>query len=195
MRNVAQCITLVSAALLFSQGATAVDYTGYLTVNDEDYGYWEGQAMVLEDGQRTPLENLAGPITAPIAFETSHDLAQGLVRQFVQAAVQSTSEPGATMAEAADLAGSAAAISSEPPSGEGSWVRFGDFQTLGFGQYEGSDTSYGVYCDRNPSVWVWFAGDSVEGLSPDEAANLVLQDENGMARLRLGCDEAMEVTI
>ena len=172
--------------------AAAIEYYGYLTVNDEDYGYWQGQPMVFVKGKRTPLEELASPIAEPLVFELSHDLVQGLVRQFVRRPVDSSAELSATVSEAAGAAGVASA--SQPPVGEGSWVRFGDFQTLGIGQYEDSDPTYGVYCDRNPSTWVWLAGGSIDGLSPDDAAIRVLKDENGMARLKLGCEHAMEVS-
>ena len=196
MRKAARYIGLGSAALLMSLAVAAVEYYGYLTVNDEDYGYWEGQPMVFVEGKRTPLEDLANPITEPLEFELSLDLVQGLVRQYAsrpaEQAVNSAAAMSATAAEAVDKAG--AASPSQAPTGEGSWVRFGSFQTLGFGQYEDADATYAVYCDRNPSTWVWIAGRSIEGLSPDDAANRVLKDDNGMARLRLGCEGAMEVS-
>ena len=192
MRKTANCLVFVSAAVLASHAAAAVEYYGYLTVNDEDYGYWQGQPMAYEGGKRTPLDELASPISEALVFELSHDLAQGLVRQFVSRPAEAAVEASAMVSEIADAAG--VDSPSQPPEGQGSWVRFGKFQTLGFGQYEDSDATYGVYCERNPSTWVWLAGESLEGLSPDDAANRVLADENGMARLKLGCEGAMEVS-
>lgn len=192
MRKAARCMTFIATVLLISRAAVAAEYYGYLTVNDEDYGYWEGQPMLIVGGERLALEAVNGPIAEPLAFELSHDVVQGLVRQFVLRPSSSRMEASSTVSDAAGAAGSQA--SSAEPVAEGSWVPFGKFQTFGFGQYEGSDPTYGVYCDRNPSVWVWLAADSIEGLSPDDAADRVLGDENGMARLMLGCEAAMEVS-
>ena len=160
--------------------------------NDEDYGYGEGKLKAFLDGEQTPLEELDSPILQPVAFEVSHDLVQGLVRQFVPRPADSTVQQGATMSEASDAA--SAAAPSQPPVGEGSWVRFGNFYSFGFGQYEGSDVTYVVYCDSNPLVSVWLVGGSIEGLSPNAAANRVLKDDKGMAQLELRCEGGMEIS-
>ncbi len=192
MRKVAQCFAVVSTALL-AETAAAAQFTTYMTVNDEDYGYSEGPLIVRMDEKRTQLEELAGLVTESLVFELGHDLVQGLVRQYVPRLADSTAAMSMAVSEAADAAG-AAASAQQIPVGENSWVRIGKFQTLGVGQYEGPDPTYGVYCDRSPSVWVWLAAASIEGLSPDDAANRVLKDENGMAWLKLACEGGLEVS-
>ena len=187
-----QRIAVILAGLFMSEAAVTNQYTGYLTVNDEDYGYWEGQPMVVVAGERKPLEELVGLSAEPLVFELAHDLVQGLVRQFVTRPTDPAAEMSMAVSETADAAGVAAAPQNSV--GENSWVRIGNFQTLGVGQYEGSDPTYGIYCDRNPSVWVWLAGDRIEELSPEDAANRVLKDDNGMARLKLACEGGMELS-
>ena len=183
---------VVPIALLIGQSAKGAEYTGYLTVNDEDYGYWQGRLTVVVAGARQPLDTVLGSTVESIEFELSHDLGQGLVRQFVPRSRTTRGVAAAGVAEASDMAGGA--TPAETVVGNSGWARFGSFQTFGFGQYEGSDVAASVYCDRNPSVWVWAAGGSIEAASPDAAANRVTKGENGMARLRLSCERAMEVS-
>jgi hypothetical protein len=175
-----------------SQGAAAAEYSAVIMVNDEDYGYWEGKLKAFLDGEQTALDELASPIVDPVTFEVSHDLVRGLVRQFVPRPADSNVDQRATMSEASDAA--SAAAPSQPPVGEGSWVRFGNFYSFGFGQYEGSDVSYVVYCDSNPRVSVWLVGGSIEGLSPNDAADRVLKDDHGKAQIELGCEGGMEIS-
>jgi len=175
--------------LLTGSLSAASDYNGYLSVNDEDYGYWEARVIIFPGGERVVLDEYTQSITGTLVFELGHDLARGLVRQF-------------TPREEAEATGSIS-VSDEavasgkrevaPPRGKGQWVFLSDFGAFGFGQYEGQLTTAHVYCTDRPKVWAWLAGPRVEGSSPDDVADLLIQTENGMARLKLGCARPLTV--
>lgn len=178
---------------LAASTAAADDYAGYLSVNDEDYGYWQGRPMVWVGEHRLPLDEHAGS-SHEIAFELEHDLAQGLVRQYTRQ--KSAVDSGVLQATVSETAHGTAGgrDPSEPPRGEGTWVFLYEFDSFGFGQYEGSDATHHLYCDRAPSVWAWLAGGATEGASPDDVADRVIKDERGKARLKFDCDREMAVT-
>jgi len=187
------CYLLLVVSLAFSLTA-AEEYAGYLSVNDEDYGYWESRPMVLLGGEPSPLDEYSGS-TTELALELGHDLAQGLVRQYSPQSVSLSSAAATATETVQDAAGAASGYTpSRPPRGGGEWVFLHEFLAFGFGQYEGSEATHHVYCDRAPAVWAWLAGDSTDGASPDEIANRLIENEHGMARLKIVCDKTMAVT-
>jgi hypothetical protein len=137
------------------------------------------------------LDEYAGK-TKDIAFELEHDLARGLVRQFTAPAKAGSAPMGSSVSE---MSGAASGVTeTEPPRGGGQWVFLHEFDSFGFGQYQGSDATHHVYCSGKAKVWAWLAGAGGEQSTPDDVANLVIIDEQGMARLKLSCDSAMAVT-
>lgn len=171
--------------------ARAIDYAGYLSVNDEDYGYWEGAVVTFDGDDRVRLDERSGA-RREYVFAIGHDLARGLVRQYIPRRPQEIR--GDTVEERAAVASGRSPEEPEPPSGRGTWVRLGDFVTFGFGQYEGSDANLHVYCDDEPEVWAWLSGPHIEGEDPDDAANRLIADELEMARLKLRCGREIEPT-
>ncbi len=191
MRNVTVVSCCLLASLLGAASAGALEYAGYLSVNDDDYGYWEGRPMVFVDGDRLPLDEQHGA-TSEYVFALSHDLAQGLVRQFIPRA-ESERQGNMLGAVAEEATGVARGRKeSEPPRGDGTWVPLSEFYAFGFGQYEGSDPTLHVYCDDGPEVWAWLSGPHPPSASPDDAADRVIRDELDMARLKLRCDRPIE---
>ena len=184
--------TASSVLLMTASLSGAAEYNGYLTVNDEDYGYWEARVTIFPGSGAVALDEHTDPIVGTLVFELGHDLAQGLVRQYI-----SRPSADAALSTGASTAGSAGVASGKrevaPPRGEGVWVFLADFDSFGFGQYEGSETTAGVYCTHGPKVWAWLAGPRTEGASADDVADLLIQNESGLARLKLGCDRPITV--
>jgi hypothetical protein len=187
-------VTFCTLALAIAASPTrAGDENGFLTVNDEDYGYWEGRPMVLLHGDEVPIDEVTGR-HSELTFELEHDLAQGLVRQYTrQRQGEGAATPaGGSVSEAAGVA--SGTTPTEPPAGAGEWVHLYRFASFGFGLYQDGDATHSAYCAHGPEVWAWLSTGASDRSSPDEVADLLIRDGNGMARLKFSCERPIELT-
>ena len=183
-------------ALMAGVASAADEYNGYLSINDEDYGYWEGRPTIHFAGSTVPIDELTGVHTL-VTFDIGHDLARGLVRSTTdqrQREAQPQQDGAVSIATEADVAVSGASGEPEPPRGEGEWRFLYRYTTIGIGLYQGSDATHHLYCDSGASVFAWLGAGVTDQTSPDDAANRLIIDENGMARLRFACEKPISVT-